>query len=186
MRADSLQEFGVIAAVAENLFPESVDVTAHAYEVPPVERYWLIPGNEGLRWIIPVDAACGWPVLKQWTPYNRASRLKWTGLMAAYRTGCLGGVPRVQLKRAIGIPDRQLELAESAPNRPDRRQQFGVVGQTLRGNGHLGQGTLVVPMATVMVEPQGQVCLGKIGCQIQRAIDRAFGRVDAVLGRVEA
>jgi thiamine kinase-like enzyme len=85
----------LITAIIARVFPSGSELFWQADTIEHKNRFWIIPGREGPRWIIPHDAICGWPVLNQWRPYGLSSRLKWAALMAAYRSGQLGLVPGV-------------------------------------------------------------------------------------------
>lgn len=90
----------LIAKIISEVFPPRSHLAWNANEVAPEDRFWIIPGKEGPRWIVPQNPRHGWQVLRCWRPYDLSSRLKWMGLMAAYRTGQLGAVPRIV---AIGV-----------------------------------------------------------------------------------
>ncbi len=60
-----------------------------------MERYWVVPGRHGPRWIVPENPRDGMAVLAHWRPYGLISRLKWAALTAAYRAGQLGRVPGI-------------------------------------------------------------------------------------------
>ena len=101
----------VIAAIVRKLFAGEAEFTYNAEQVHPSERFLTIPGKAGLRWIIPVEPKWGWPVLRQWSPYDISSRLKWKGLMTAYRTGSLARVPGVQRSGVAGAKGFSWERA---------------------------------------------------------------------------
>lgn len=61
----------------------------------PAERYLLIPGKDGPRWMIPARPRASASVLSAWHPYDFSSRMKWFGLRMAARTGLLRFVPSV-------------------------------------------------------------------------------------------
>ncbi len=91
---------GVVGAAIGRLFPGACAVASRPLEVAPERRFWVIPGRRGPRWIVPQNPRHGWPVLKQWRPYDPLSRQKWALLTAAYRTGNLGHVPGIE---AVGV-----------------------------------------------------------------------------------
>lgn len=61
----------------------------------PAERYLLIPGNDGPRWMIPARPRASASVLSAWHPYDLASRMKWLAIRMAARTGLLRFVPSI-------------------------------------------------------------------------------------------
>lgn len=77
------------------LFPPGSVRVQEPSEVRPEGRYWIIPGNEGPKWIVPQNSHYGYSVLSQWHPYNISSRIKWIALLRAYRSGLLGRLPGV-------------------------------------------------------------------------------------------
>lgn len=85
----------LIAEIITKVFPAGSELLWKADKVEQKDRFWIIPGKEGPRWIVPQNSRHGYPVLSQWRPYDLSSRLKWAALMAAYRTGQLGLVPGV-------------------------------------------------------------------------------------------
>lgn len=87
--------FELVAASMRTLISAEAEVTLRIREVPPSERYLVIPGSDGPRWIIPETPAWGMPVLRQWRPYDLASRAKWFLILAAYRAGHLAKLPGV-------------------------------------------------------------------------------------------
>lgn len=79
----------------KSLFPPDFKIVAEPDGQPVSERFWLVPGGFGSRWVVPHDPAYGWPVLSQWRPYDKYSLVKWKFLTAMYRSGQLGAVPGV-------------------------------------------------------------------------------------------
>ena len=101
-----------IKEIIKCLYPEGVDL-ANASDVPHQERFFVISGKNGPRWIVPRDSMLGWPVLNQWRPYNISSRIQWAMIIAAYRSGLLFLVPGVielGLDGASNICLKQKEL----------------------------------------------------------------------------
>lgn len=96
----------LIAEIITKVFPAGSELLWKADEVEQKDRFWIIPGKEGPRWIVPRNPRHGWPVLKHWRPYDLSSRLKWEVLMAACRTGQLGLVPGVVGVGVLGAPDK--------------------------------------------------------------------------------
>ena len=86
--------------VVQKIFPAGSEISKNPLEVPPEDRFWLIPGQNGPRWLIPQEKKYGISVFQQWHPYNIFSRIKWKILYLAYYTGRLGLIPEVKL---IGI-----------------------------------------------------------------------------------
>jgi hypothetical protein len=86
--------------VVRKIFPDGSEITDNPNEVPPEDRYWLIPGSNGPRWLIPQEKKYGLSVFQQWRPYKLASCIKWNVLHGAYFAGRLGSIPGV---KSIGI-----------------------------------------------------------------------------------
>ena len=86
--------------VVQKIFPAGSEITKNPLEVPPEDRFWLIPGRKGPRWLIPQDKKYGISVFQQWRPCNFASRIKWRILYVAYCTGWLSLIPEI---KSIGI-----------------------------------------------------------------------------------
>lgn len=61
--------------------------------MPETQRYVVIPGQDGPRWIAPVDWSLSKAVLQQWTPINPVSRAKWRAALMAHRLGCIERIP---------------------------------------------------------------------------------------------
>jgi hypothetical protein len=91
--------------IITKVFPSGSESCWNTKEVEERDRLWIIHNKEGPRWIVPQNPKYGWPVLSQWHPYDMTSRLKWTVLMAAYRTGKLGLLPGVVGVGVIRCPD---------------------------------------------------------------------------------
>lgn len=85
----------LITRVVRQVFPPGTEVTWNPAEVAPDFRFWVVPGSRGPRWILPRDPRHGLPFLRQWRPYKAGSRLKWRVVIAAYRLGHLGRLPKV-------------------------------------------------------------------------------------------
>ena len=87
-------------------------------EVPPSQRFYVISGQWGVRWIIPVDPSAGWPALRQWRPYCFSSLAKWRTLTLAYRSGLLAAVPGVHvvgLSRLDAVAGGSEDLTGAVP-----------------------------------------------------------------------
>ena len=85
----------IIADVVSKLFPPGSTPIPDAQEIPPQSRFYVIPGRERPRWIVPWQAKLGLAALSIWRPYRPASRIQWAGVLAAYRAGCLRALPGV-------------------------------------------------------------------------------------------
>jgi hypothetical protein len=90
----------LIEKAVEKIFPIGSKFSQNPLEVPLEDRFWLIPGKNEPRWLIPQEKKYGLPVFQQWRPYALSSRTKWKILYTAYCTGQMGLIPGVQ---AIGI-----------------------------------------------------------------------------------
>ncbi|MBW1975516.1 MAG: aminoglycoside phosphotransferase family protein [Deltaproteobacteria bacterium] len=128
----------LIADIISKVFPARSPLVWEADEVPPEDRFWIIPGKEGPRWIVPQNPRYGWPVLRQWRPYDLTSRVKWAALMAAYRTGQLGMVPGVVAVGVSGASDRNWGyLSWISERRPVPLIYVGTPGPTRKTVAHL-------------------------------------------------
>ncbi len=85
----------LITDIVAGLFPPGSALVERAGEVPPDSRFYVIPGKEGPRWIVPWQAWRSRGALSLWRPYNPVSRLRWAALTAAYRAGLLHSAPGV-------------------------------------------------------------------------------------------
>lgn len=90
----------LIAQIVDRVFPTATTLVWNAAEVPPAERFWVVGGTKGPRWMIPAIHQYGLPVLSQWRPYGASSDLKWQLLLCAYRAGQLHRLPNLV---SIGI-----------------------------------------------------------------------------------
>ena len=61
--------------------------------MPQVQRFVVIPGEDGPRWIAPLAWKLSGKVLGQWSPINPLSRAKWRVAMAAHRLHCIDRIP---------------------------------------------------------------------------------------------
>ncbi len=86
--------------VIQKIFPAGSEIVKNPLEVSPEDRFWLIPGQNGPRWLIPQEKKYGLSVFQQWRPYKFASWVKWKVLYVAYYTGRVGLIPEV---KSIGI-----------------------------------------------------------------------------------
>ncbi len=90
----------IVKQIIEKSFPSGAKITHSANDVKADERFWVIPGNNGPRWLIPYNYIYGSHFFKNWRPYGFSSILKWKFLYMAYRSGQLGKIPGVS---CIGI-----------------------------------------------------------------------------------
>ncbi len=102
-------ESDLIAKIIDKVFPTGSLPAWNADDVPPQERFWVIPGKRGPRWIIPRTPLVGWPALRQWRPYDLSSRLKWAAITTAYRARQLGLMPGVAPIGVAGSSDLSWE-----------------------------------------------------------------------------
>ena len=80
----------------------NISVYSHSDKSSNEERFYIIPGTNGPRWIIPCEARAGFKVLICWRPYSILSRVKWWIILGMYWVGALRyapGVRRVYFKR---------------------------------------------------------------------------------------
>ncbi len=59
------------------------------------QRFLVIPGNFGPRWLVPARSRAAISVLSAWHPYLLSNRMKWLGICIAAHTGALQFVPSV-------------------------------------------------------------------------------------------
>lgn len=90
----------LIKKAIKGIFPPGSEIADNSLDVPSKERFWLIPGENGLRWLIPQEKKYGLLVFKQWRPYKHSSIVKWKVLSTVYSVGQFGMLPGV---RALGI-----------------------------------------------------------------------------------
>ncbi len=78
------------------------EVTVHndPDEVPACQRYFIIPGRDGPRWVVPCESGYGLSVLANWRPYSLRARLSWAALLQCYRIGLLRSIPGI---RTVGV-----------------------------------------------------------------------------------
>lgn len=79
-------------SLIQRLFPPGCLVVPSA-SVPKAQRFVVIPGDDGPRWIAPLDWNLSEKVLRQWSPIARASRAKWRLAMIAHRLQCIRHIP---------------------------------------------------------------------------------------------
>jgi hypothetical protein len=94
----------IVETLVRRIFPPGCEI-APARSVPESQRFVVIPGEDGPRWIAPVNWAISEKVLRQWSPITPLSRAKWRIAMAAHRFRCLG---RMRGASVIGIANLDL------------------------------------------------------------------------------
>lgn len=77
-----------------------IHVTERLETTKVENRFFIIPGKDGPRWIIPQNPDIGLSVLYQWHPYDLISKIKWKILLCAYKKGIIGEIPGI---KGIGI-----------------------------------------------------------------------------------
>jgi len=60
-----------------------------------LDRYIVVPGNSGPRWLVPASAHGAASVLSSWRPYSLMGQVKWIALRMAIRTGVVRIFPSV-------------------------------------------------------------------------------------------
>ena len=81
-------------------FPAGSQIVDDIDDVVPEERFWIIPGKNGPRWLIPQDIRYSRLIFRYWNPYDLISRAKWKILHGANCMGRLGSVPGIA---SVGI-----------------------------------------------------------------------------------
>ncbi len=80
----------------KKIFPLGTDINVNVETCTPCSQFWMIPGKQGEpRWILPHEPKSALPFLKQWSPYDFRSRIKWRFLIGAYRAKRLNCIPGV-------------------------------------------------------------------------------------------
>jgi hypothetical protein len=90
----------LIKKAIKGIFPKGTEIANNSVDVSPEERFWLIAGKNGPRWLIPQEKKYGLIVFHQWRPYELVSVVKWRLLQTAYFAGHLQILPGVC---ALGI-----------------------------------------------------------------------------------
>lgn len=88
-----------VEALVSRIFPPGCEIVP-ARSVPEAQRFVIIPGGDGPRWIAPVVWDYSGEVLRQWSPINPLSRAKWRAAMFAHR---LGYIDRIPGTKTIGV-----------------------------------------------------------------------------------
>lgn len=103
-------------ALLSRIFPPGCSIVA-ASSVPESQRFVVISGKDGIRWIAPLSWPYAETVLRQWSPINPVSRAKWRAVLIAHRLRCVDRIPGTTV---IGIANldsahwHRLGLAYSA------------------------------------------------------------------------
>ena len=98
----AVTKLATINQIISQVFPQEASLIEDASQTKIQERFWLVSGNNALRWIIPQNSKYGLPILKQWRPYGSLSNLKWRTLITLYRLGKLDKLPGVS---SLGVVD---------------------------------------------------------------------------------
>ncbi len=85
----------LLKSVVDGVFSGNVDITYNIEDVEPNERFYLVFGNNGLRWIIPKNYFHGLYALQQWRPYSLKSFISWKALLIAYRYNYMTFFPKI-------------------------------------------------------------------------------------------
>jgi hypothetical protein len=81
-----------VEGLADRIFPPGCEIVP-AKSVPEAQRFVVIPGLDGPRWIAPLAWDRSEKVLRQWSPINPLSRAKWRAAMVAHRLGYIDRIP---------------------------------------------------------------------------------------------
>ena len=73
----------------------------------PRNSFYVIPGREGVRWILPTSPDVGKSVISGWRPYGFFSKIKWDIIRLAYSLHCLWLAPGV---RVISLESKKIDL----------------------------------------------------------------------------
>lgn len=72
----------IIREIVDKGFPAGSEVVDDIRDVAPEERFWVIPGKDGPRWLIPQDTRYRSLIFQSWYPYDFVSIAKWKVLHA--------------------------------------------------------------------------------------------------------
>jgi hypothetical protein len=81
-----------LEALLSRIFPPGCTIVP-AGSVPESQRFIVIPGQDGPRWIAPLAWCYSETVLRQWSPINPVSRAKWRAVLVANRLRCIDRIP---------------------------------------------------------------------------------------------
>jgi len=90
----------IIQELVNKGFPNNTELVDDVTAVPPEERFWIIPGNNGPRWLVPQCASYNALIFQHWKPYDLVSRIKWEVLHSATFFGQLDLLPGIS---SVGI-----------------------------------------------------------------------------------
>ena len=93
----------LIERVCSRVFPSGSEIAWNVRGRDTKNEFLIIPGSTP-RWLVPADPRLGLPFLTQWSPYTRASHIKWQILMKAYSFGVLNQIPGIT-SISVKIPD---------------------------------------------------------------------------------
>lgn len=94
----------LILNIFSKLYDSSVTLSDNIKESSLGDIYYIIPGKDGLRWILPEKPSFGMPVIKQWCPYELTSKFKWKIILTACQLGQLQKLPGIQTINIIHPP----------------------------------------------------------------------------------
>jgi hypothetical protein len=95
-----------LEALLSRILPPGCTIVP-AKSVPESQRFIIIPGQDGPRWIAPLAWSNSETVLRQWSPINPVSRAKWRAVLVAHRLGCIDRIPGTAV---IGIANLDFSL----------------------------------------------------------------------------
>ena len=88
-----------VDALVKRIFPPGSEI-APALSLPEAQRFVVISGIDGPRWIAPLSWEVSEKVLRQWSPINPLARAKWRAAMVAHRLHLIDRIPGMAV---IGI-----------------------------------------------------------------------------------
>lgn len=99
----------IIKKIFSRLYDNTIRITKNLNTKNYENRFFIIPGKKGPKWIIPVNPIVGLQTLNQWHPYDLVSRIKWRILLYLYANGLLGKVPgigtiNINSKKNLRVP----------------------------------------------------------------------------------
>lgn len=81
-----------LEALLNRILPPGCTIVP-AKSVPESQRFIVISGQDGPRWIAPLAWSYSETVLRQWAPINPVSRAKWRAVLVAHRLRCIDLIP---------------------------------------------------------------------------------------------
>ena len=119
----------LVKEVVAKVFPFGTKIDWNPDRAKMEDRFYIIPGQNEPRWIIPANPVHGITFLRQWFPYKWSSRFKWKALMMAYQAGQLDKIPGVSSFAIERInPDGWMHLGWMHPERPSPIIYVGTPG----------------------------------------------------------